>query len=284
MGRVGSIFVALLCTGALSLATDVAYAQSARSGGGASAQLMQQMQQLASERTSLQAENAKLKKELEDMRKDRDALKNAQQTVDKRAKSSDIALKESVAQRASTDRELEQTKEKMQQLIAKFRETLQTLHDVETERTTAKQTLATRDQDLKVCVDRNLALYKLDDEVLTRLEHQSMWTRVAASEPFTKIKRYQLENLVDDYKDRADAQRLDPDKAVGISTKVRPPARAQPPSSAQPPTSALQPPAPAAPPPAVAPPSPAAAAQLAQPATPPPPPTPAPATAPPPQH
>lgn len=288
MGRVGSIFVALLCTGALSLATDVAYAQSARSGGGASAQLMQQMQQLASERTSLQAENAKLKKELEDMRKDRDALKNAQQTVDKRAKSSDIALKESVAQRASTDRELEQTKEKMQQLIAKFRETLQTLHDVETERTTAKQTLATRDQDLKVCVDRNLALYKLDDEVLTRLEHQSMWTRVAASEPFTKIKRYQLENLVDDYKDRADAQRLDPDKAVGISTKVRPPARAQPPSSAQPPTSAPQPPAPAAPPPAAAPPSPAAAAQLAQPATPPPPPppppTPAPATAPPPQH
>jgi hypothetical protein len=124
---------------------------------------------------------------------------------------------------------------------------------VETERTTAKQTLATRDQDLKVCVDRNLALYKLDDEVLTRLEHQSMWTRVAASEPFTKIKRYQLENLVDDYKDRADAQRLDPDKAVGISTKVRPPARAQPPSSAQPPTSA-------------------------------PPPTPAPATAQPPQH
>jgi hypothetical protein len=253
MGRAGSIFVALLCTGALSLATDVACAQSARSGGGASAQLMQQMQQLASERTSLQAENAKLKKELEDMRKDRDALKNAQQTVDKRAKSSDIALKESLAQRASTDRELEQTKAKMQQLIDKFHETLQTLRDVETERTTTKQTLATRDQDLKVCVDRNLALYKLDDEVLTRLEHQSMWTRVAASEPFTKIKRYQLENLVDDYKDRADAQRLDPDKAVGISTKVRPPARAQPPSSAQPPTSA-------------------------------PPPTPAPATAQPPQH
>ena len=264
MGRVGSIFVALLCTGALSLATDVAYAQSARSGGGASAQLMQQMQQLASERTSLQAENAKLKKELEDMRKDRDALKNAQQTVDRRAKSSDIALKESVAQRASTDRELEQTKEKMQQLIAKFRETLQTLHDVETERTTAKQTLATRDQDLKVCVDRNLALYKLDDEVLTRLEHQSMWTRVAASEPFTKIKRYQLENLVDDYKDRADAQRLDPDKAVGISTKVRPPRPAQPPTSSAPAPSSAQPPATAAPPPTAAPPSPGAAAQTPQ--------------------
>ncbi len=54
-----------------------ALAQTTRSGGGANAQLMQQMQQLASERTSLQAENAKLKKELDDLRKDRDALKNS---------------------------------------------------------------------------------------------------------------------------------------------------------------------------------------------------------------
>jgi hypothetical protein len=252
MGRLGSIFVASLCAGALSLATDVVYAQTARSGGGASAQLLQQMQQLASERTSLQAENAKLKKDLEEMRKDRDALKNAQQTVDRRAKSSEVALlalKESLAQRTSKDQEFAQTKEKLQQLIAKFRETLQTLQGVETERTTAKQTLATRDQDLKVCVDRNLALYKLNQEVLTRLEHQSVWTRVAQSEPFTKIKRYQLENLVDDYKDRADAQRIDPSQAVGISSTVRappppsPPA-AQPSPSPQPSTSTQPSPSP----------------------------------------
>jgi chromosome segregation ATPase len=224
MGRTGSLFVALLCVGALSLVTDAAYAQSARSGGGASAQLMQQMQQLASERTSLQAENTKLKKDLEDLRKDRDALKNAQQAVDRRAKSSEIALnslKESLAQHTSTtDRELAQTKEKMQQLVAKFRETLQKLQEVETEGTTARQTLATRDQDLKVCVDRNLALYKLNEEVLTRLEHQSVWTRVAQSEPFTRIKRNQLENLVDDYKDRADEQRIDPSHAAGLSNTV----------------------------------------------------------------
>jgi len=79
--------------GLLAVAPAV-QAQSARSGGGANAQLMQQMQQLASERTSLQAENAKLKKDLEDLRKERDTLENGQQALDKKAKASEAALRQ----------------------------------------------------------------------------------------------------------------------------------------------------------------------------------------------
>jgi chromosome segregation ATPase len=207
------------------------YAQTARSGGGASAQLMQQMQQLASERTSLQAENTKLKKELEDMRKDRDALKAAQQALDKKAKLSEASLKQSAVQRESSDREVAATKEKMQQLVGKFRETLQTLRDVETDNTTTKQTLATREQALKVCVDRNLSLYKINQEALTALEHQNFWTRVAQTEPFTKIKRNQLENLVDDYKARADQERVGAPNAAGTPSSVPAPAPPQPASA-----------------------------------------------------
>ena len=192
---------------AVGLVTTSVQAQSARSGAGASAQLMQQMQQLASERTSLQAQNAKLTKDLEDLRKERDALANSRQALDKRAKSSEAALKQQLAQRQSgADQELAQTKEKLQQLVAKFRETLQTLRDVETAQTTAKQTLATREQELKVCVDHNRALYKLDDEVLTHLERQTVWTQVASAEPFTRIKRTQLENYAVESRAKADEQ------------------------------------------------------------------------------
>jgi len=187
-----------------------ALAQTARSGGGQNTQLVQQLQQLASERTSLQAENAKMKKELDDLRKERDALKKAQQGAEqRRAQSSAAVLAQSASQRAASEQELKKTQEKMQELIAKFRETAQTLHDVETERSTAKQTLATRDQELKTCVDRNLALYQLNGEVLTHLERQSIWSRAAAAEPFTQLKRVQLENLVDGYQSRAQDQRVE---------------------------------------------------------------------------
>jgi hypothetical protein len=228
---------------ALSLcAAENGYAQAARTGGGASAQLMQQMQQLASERTALQAENVKLKKDLEDLRKDRDALKNTQQAVTKRAATAEASLRQSTSRSQSTDQELAQSKQRMQELVAKFRETLQTLRDVESEKTGAKQEVVARDRELKSCVDHNLALYKINEEVLTHLEHQTVWTRVAQAEPFTKIERFKLENLVDGYKERADEQQLPP--AAG-GTHAAPPA-----APAAPPVAAPPAPAPVAPPPA----------------------------------
>jgi len=200
------LVTALICGAATHVRE--AQAQTARSGGGAaSAQLMQQLQELASARTTLEAENAKLKRQLDDMRKERDSLKAAQQKRDAREKASAAELARSDAQRESVEQELKRNKDQTEQLIGKFRETIQTLRDTETGRATAQQALATREQELKVCIDRNLALYKINGEVLDRLERQSLWTRVEASEPFTRLKRTQLENLVDDYKIRADDQR-----------------------------------------------------------------------------
>jgi chromosome segregation ATPase len=189
-------------------------AQTARTGGSASAQLMQQMQQLASERTTLQAENDKLKKQLADLTKDRDALKSGQQTVERRAKDASAALEHSNAQRAAVDQELTQTKAKMQELIARFRETIVQLRAAEGESTTAKQTLATRERELTTCVDRNKALYRLNDEVLTHYEKQSAFARMAEIESFTKIKRVQNENLIDDYRARAQDQVVPPPKGL----------------------------------------------------------------------
>jgi seryl-tRNA synthetase len=190
-------------------------AQTARSGGAPNTQLLQQMQQMASERTSLQAENEKMKKELDDLRKERDQLKKkGADAANERLRAGEAALARANQQRESTEQELTQTKAKMQDLIAKFRETLQAMRDVETENATNKQSLTARDRELHVCVDRNLALYKLNDEILAHFDHQGAWSRVAQAEPFTKIKRVQLENLIDEYKGRADDQRAAPISAL----------------------------------------------------------------------
>src|SRR6516162_1500722 len=114
-------WVAVVSCISVAAACATAAAQTARSGGNASAQLVQQMQQLASERTALQGENDKLKKQLADITKDRDALKAGQQAVERRAKDATAALASSNSQRATTEQELTQTKSKMQELIARFR-------------------------------------------------------------------------------------------------------------------------------------------------------------------
>jgi len=212
-----------------------ALAQVARSGGSANSQLLQQMQQLASERTTLQVENERLKTELAELKKDRDALKSAQAVVDRRIKESVAALEHSNVQREATDQELTQNRAKMQELIGKFRESLAKMREIETDDAAQKQALAARDHELSVCVDHNAALYHLNDEILTRMEkRQGFFSCMAGDEPFTKIKRVRLENLADDYRARASQQLVAPVAKPTASSAV---------SAATP--SATPPPAPA---------------------------------------
>lgn len=205
----GNRRLSLLLT-CLVLAAPAAHAQTARSGGAPNAQLMAQLQQLASERTSLQAENAKMKKQVDDLQKELDALKKSSKALDEKAKSAAQIVARSAAEKESSATELRQTKDKMQELIAKFRETIATLKTMESQLTASKQALDAKTVEYKECRDRNAALYELNREVVTRLEQSSSWSRVARLEPFTKLKRVQLENLADDYKARAEDQRMAP--------------------------------------------------------------------------
>jgi chromosome segregation ATPase len=191
-----------------------AQAQEARSGGGASAQMVQQLQQVAAERTELQAQNAKLQKDLDDARKERDALKSGQQALQHRAEQADANVKQAqqgiLTQRQASDQEIGRWRSKLDEVVAEARKIAQQLQEVEAARTRLTQTLADRDQQSKVCTDHNKALYELNSEILTHFDHQSVWSRMAQAEPFTQIKRNQLDNLLDDYRTRAQDQRVTP--------------------------------------------------------------------------
>jgi chromosome segregation ATPase len=220
MRRISLANAAVLAASAAILASAFApsvHAQTARSGGtgGQNAQLTQQLQQLASERTAMQADQARMKKELEDLRKDRDALKAGQVAATQRARAeTEAAIARGARDRESSEKELAQVKQRAQELIEKFRETAQTLREVETDRATAKQALGRQGQQLDACVASNAALYKLNDEVLTRFSQQGFWTHLAQAEPFTRLKRVQLENLIDGYKTRTDEQKYTPGSGV----------------------------------------------------------------------
>lgn len=199
--------------GALTLVTvacwSAAYGQTQREGSSVNAQLMQQMQQLASERTQLQAENAKLKGELEELKKQNRMFGADKESLERKAEGASAALARSATNVESLNQSVAQQRTRMDELVGKFRETAATLREVESERATVKSQLEARDRELKVCIDRNLALYRINDEVLDRFEDQGFWSSLAKSEPFTQLKRVEIENLVEDYRNQADDQRAD---------------------------------------------------------------------------
>ncbi len=212
------LLIAALFTGPL-------FAQSARKDGGNNAQLMQQMQQLAAERTQLSADNARLKKELDEARKERDALKAERDGYDRKVRSAEGAALRAAGDRKQLEDELAQYKTRMTELVDKFRDTVATLREVETGRATATRDLETRGAELKSCVDRNAQLYSLNGEILDRLEGQGVFSGLARAEPFTRIKRTQLENLADDYRARADDVHIEPAAPQAVPT---PPTAANP--------------------------------------------------------
>lgn len=210
--------VVLLTAVFAMLAAGAAPAQESRGGGGGvSAQVVAELQQLSAESASLKAENEQLKKQLAAVTAERDQLKKGASAAGLRAKSSEAALARTNAQEASTEAKLTQTQAAAQQLIAKFREVVATLRKTEIEEAQTKQTLAMRQEDLRTCTDRNQALYKLDDEVLTHFERQGFLSRLASDEPFTRIKRVQLQNYADEARGRADDQRYTPPAALSTS-------------------------------------------------------------------
>ena len=203
--------VVLLTAASAMLAPVAARSQEARGGGGGvSAQVVAELQQLSAERTSLKADNEQLKKRLAAVTAERDQLKKGAHATDLRAKSSAAALARSTAQQQSTQQKLDLLQGQGQQLLAKFREVVDTLRKTEIEDAQTKQTLAMRQQDLRTCTDRNQAMYKLDDDVLTHFERQGFLSRLASDEPFTRIERVRLENYGDESRGRAQEQRYSP--------------------------------------------------------------------------
>lgn len=201
--KLGGTTLALL----LLLPVAAAFAQTERSGN-ADARVMQQLQQLTSERASLQAENAKLKQDLEKARKELEQATTGRKALEGRAKALEASATRDGQHSKEANEQLERTRTQLQELIAKFRETAQTLRDTETDRAQARNQLAAREREFKTCVDRNAALYNLNAEVLERMDGRGFWSSVAEREPFTRLKRVELENLIEDYKYRADELRL----------------------------------------------------------------------------
>jgi len=191
----------VLCAAAAPL-----QAQTQRSGGGESQKIMQQYQQLAAEKTALQAQTAQMKKDLDAAMSELAAVKKERDALKARAggaAASAAAAAQAVAAKQATEKSLEQYKERLTELVNLFRETATTLKEVETDRTKLQNDLRERASAYDKCAEDNLGLFEISDDVLNRYEHVGLFTRVSASEPFTKITRTRIENLVDEYRARA---------------------------------------------------------------------------------
>jgi len=198
------ILVTACCAG------TAVHAQTQRSGGGDAQKFMQQYQQLAAEKTALQAQVAQMKKDLDAANAELAAVKKERDVAKAHTGVPPAAVAQATSAKESAERNLEQSKQRMGELVARFRETATNLKDVEADRNTLRRELGERNGAFDKCAEDNLQLFELSSEVLKRYEHVGLFTKVSAAEPFTQITRIRLENLVDEYRIKAQELRIKP--------------------------------------------------------------------------
>jgi chromosome segregation ATPase len=181
------------------------HAQVQRSGGGEAQKFMQQYQQVAAEKTALQAQVVQMKKDLDAANAELATVKKERDVAKAHTGVPPAAVAQATSAKDAAERSLEQYKQRMTELVGRFRETATNLKDVEADRTQLRKDLADRNTAFDKCALDNVQLYDINGEILNRYQHVGLFTKASATEPFTQITRTRIDNLVVEYRERAQA-------------------------------------------------------------------------------
>lgn len=166
---------------------------------------IEQQRSLEDERATFLAKQSESDKQIEALKAQLDALSKAPKKPDTAPEMA--ALTQRVSQQGAEIAQLNQTLDKWK---AAYNDAVAVARAKEAER--AK--LATDDAALSKratgCETRNAALYKVGSEILDRLQKVSLGDVIAQDEPFTGIKRVELQNLVQDEQDKLLDQKVAP--------------------------------------------------------------------------
>jgi len=102
-----------------------------------------------------------------------------------------------------TEGDLRQTRAKLAEISASQLETQNQLKAMVSEKATLGETVT-------VCLGKNERLYQLGRELINHVESPEGFLKALRAEPFTQIKRVELENIFQDYRDELDLNRIKP--------------------------------------------------------------------------
>lgn len=170
--------------------------------------VQQQLQEASEQVSTLEEEKKKLTLDLEQATK---TAKNATAKAMRLTKK----LKEEQATRKQTENELIGTKQKLAETAAQLAETAkslaQTSNNLEqmgTEKKKLETIKANNEREIAICQDKNAKLYGYGRELMTKYENKSCADSLIQTEPFTGLKKVEIENLLENYRDKLDDQRI----------------------------------------------------------------------------
>ncbi len=155
------------------------------------------LRQLNAEKITLQQENAKLKQEIEALKKDNEKQLSKSQQGNKKLSNTVDALKSRNSQ----------MREMILQANDKFR-------DMQVQQKNQGQLINQYSEKLSLCIANNKELFDVNTEMLEKYQKKGVWKALAKAEPFTKLQKVKIENLIQDYQYRIEDLQVEPDPVL----------------------------------------------------------------------
>jgi len=186
-------------------------------------QMVQQIQQEKAELQSRLDQETQAKAMLEaDMAKateENTALKAKLTTANRTIDTLQTGLKEMTAERLSfeaklmkTQIELDATKTALSDSDNKYKTALYDLKVKELQRATLTNSLLQKSKVIDSCVAKNAKLYDYGLDLVKLYENPSQYKKIVLTEPFSQLKRVELENILQEFNDKVDEQRVEASK------------------------------------------------------------------------
>jgi chromosome segregation ATPase len=197
------------------LAADDTKDKAARAAREQARRVQQQVKTLEAEKGSLAADKAKLEGELKDAQAKAESVARkvgaaeraraelAKSIESMRAESTVLAgrLAEEERKRAEAERKIVETERRLAEQRLAFDAEKRRLEGI-----SAQQIAA-----LAASRERNERMYKMGFELIDRYENKPLWTSALQAEPFTGLKRAQIEKMAEDEREKFDKERLPPE-------------------------------------------------------------------------
>ena len=182
----------------------------------------QMVQQIQQEKAQLQAQldqelqaKAAMEADLAKAQAENVAIKSKLSAANVKIDGLEVSLKEMTGERLAfeaklmkTEVELQSTKTALNDLEVKYQGTVYDLKVNEQQRANLTATSIQKTKLIDACVAKNNKLYDYGLELVKLYENPTDYKKVVLTEPFSQLKRVQLENILQDYNDKIDEQSL----------------------------------------------------------------------------
>lgn len=106
---------------------------------------------------------------------------------------------------AELTEKFQETDKNLQQMTQQYSEANKTLQQVQKEKEQEQKRLS---GDIQVCEKKNAGLYQISVELMDKYQSKGIFTSLLQAEPFTQLERVKVQNLLQEYKDKADAAKV----------------------------------------------------------------------------